>query len=171
MKDYFSGENSKPQKDWFSFKTIGDKITGIYIGKVKNDVVDNWGHKNMEYIFETTEGYKFVSGRNYRKEENGNPDAYRILYPMLGVKPGTVMGLKYTEDRPSTRGNPMKIVDAIYPDKPSEDLEALKKFDDELGFFYNLNAEAQLEVEAEGDDEIKPGEDFDLPKTEVKEKK
>lgn len=154
MQDYFSGENTKPRKEWFKFDKVGDKITGVYIGKVKNDQPDNWGHKNIEYIFKTSEGYVFVSGRNYRKGEVQGPDTYRILYPMLGVKPGTVMGLMYKEDKPSTKGNPFKVIEAIYPDELKNEPEAIEEFNQKMGQFYNLETGQQEEELPEAVEEI-----------------
>jgi hypothetical protein len=144
MEDYFSGENEKPRKNYFSFKEVGDKLTGAYIGKVKNDVVDKWGKIKMEYIFKTKDGYVFVSGRNYTK--GGNPATdHAILYPMQNVQPGTVMGLKYTEDRDTGKGNPLKIIEAIYPDEQTSEPEAVELFEEEMGRFYDLDKGEQAE--------------------------
>lgn len=153
MEDFFSGENEKPRKDYFSFKEIGDKITGVYIGAVKNDVRDKYGKLKMEYIFKTMDGYKFVSGRSYKKGDDMTND-YAILYPMLDAKPGTVMGLKYKEDKDCGKGNAFKVIDAIYPDEPQELPEAIKEFKDKLGSFYDLEAGEQKEQELSSPEEV-----------------
>ena len=104
MDQYFEAENTKPKKDFFPWESIGDKITGVYIGKVKNPQIDQYGKKKVEYIFKTKDGFKFVSGRHVPENPEKGFDGYCILYPMLGVKPGTIMGLKYSEDIKSGKG-------------------------------------------------------------------
>lgn len=145
MDQYFEGEYSKPKKSYFSWNEVGDKITGVYIGKVKNPQVDQWGKIKVEYIFKTKEGYKFVSGRHVPENPEKGYEGYCILYPMLGVKPGTIMGLKYAEDKKTKMGNPTKIINAIFPDKPMMDLKAVEDFKAELGMFYDLESGAQFE--------------------------
>ena len=157
MSEYFEGENTRPPRDFQAWDKIGDKVTGVYIGKVKNDTVDQYGKKKMEYIFKTKEGYKFVSGRALQKGHVAGVD-YHVLFPMLDAKPGTVMGLKYVEDKDSSKGNPIKIIDAIYPDTPAFEPEAIDEFNEKMGMFYNLETgeqkggEDDAEVEVSVDD-------------------
>ena len=149
MDQYFDAENTKPRKSFFSWDKVGDKVTGVYIGKVKNPQVDQWGKIKVEYIFKTKDGYKFISGRHVPENAQKGYEGYCILYPMLGVKPGTVMGLKYSEDKATKKGNPTKVIDAIFPDKPMVDMEAVEAFKAELGMFYDLESGVQAEEGAE----------------------
>lgn len=154
MDQYFESENSKPRKSFFSWDQVGAKITGVYIGKVKNPQEDQWGKIKVEYIFKTKDGIKFVSGRHVPQNPEKGFEGYCILYPMLGVKPGTVMGLKYAEDKKTKMGNPTKVIEAIFPDKPMMDMEAVQAFKDEFGMFYDLESGAQFEEGAEKETDI-----------------
>jgi len=159
--DYFEGEKVPPKKEYFSFEKVGDKITGVYIGKIKNSVMDKWGKIKIEYIFKTKDGIKFVSGRNLSKDGVQGVD-YNILYDMQNKQPGTVMGLKFSEERDVKKGNLLKIITAFFPDKLTLEPDAVDVFNEEFGMFYNLETGEDKTVpeEEEVEDEINVKEAF-----------
>lgn len=129
----FDEENVKVQIPYMTWEKVGDKVTGVYVGLILNSIPDMYNKIKKEYVFKQADGtYIKVSGRALPKDADPVKD-YRVIFDMETVKPGTVCGIKYTEDRPNKGAQPTKILSCIYPNERKSDLEAVKEYEEIYG--------------------------------------
>jgi hypothetical protein len=103
MVDIFK-EGSKMEAKWASFKTVGDKVQGTYIGKKK--AVDSFNNEQIVYMLKQDDGTTMNVGVREK--------ATRFHEKMDAINLGQIVGIQYTEDIP-VKGHekdrsPMKIL-------------------------------------------------------------
>jgi len=150
----FNEENIKATIPYFTWEKVGEKVTGVYLGFQLNSNPDKYGKIKKEYVFEQADGtYIKVSGRALPKDGKDGED-FRIIYDMETVPVGTVCGVKYTEDRENGKGNPTKILSAIFPNERTTKPESVAKYQEVYGTSPVVLAEGQDDVMAEAEDEL-----------------
>jgi hypothetical protein len=123
-------QDAIPYKTW---EKVGEKVTGIYVGKQLNSTEDKYGKIKEEYILKQADGtYIKIGGRALSKGGVDGVD-YRILFGMENVAYGNILGLKYTEDRANKKGNATKIIDIIWPTERKLDMEAVAEYEKVYG--------------------------------------
>jgi len=106
------------------WEKVGDKVKGVLVDVRKNDNIDKYGNKNMEYILMTEDGRVCVQGRSYKKGATKGQD-YRIIYGVEDIPLGAVMGFVYEEDKKTDLGT-AKIIKPKYIGERDE--ETLDKY-------------------------------------------
>lgn len=115
--------------DW---NEVGKMVTGVLCEVRKNEALDPWGHKKMEYILQTPEGSRIcVQGRSYPKGKDKVGEDYKVIFGMGDIPLGAIMAFVYAEQAPTKTGNPAKIIKPLY--KGEKDEEVLKAYQAKWG--------------------------------------
>ncbi|MFA6325325.1 MAG: hypothetical protein WCX46_03830 [Candidatus Paceibacterota bacterium] len=104
--DIFSeGKSLNPSVDfkWVSFKAVGDKYQGVYIGTVKNN--DGYGNPQTTYLIEQPDKSVLGVGMKDSKE--------RFHELMDGVKIGQHVGFIFSKEVETGKPNKAKIIEII----------------------------------------------------------
>ena len=111
---------------------VGDKVAGVLVDKKKNDVLDQYGHKKIEYILIKEDGEKVcVSGRAYPRGANKVGKDYRIIFGMQDIPLGAEIMFVFESTMSNDKGNDTKIISPKYVG--NRDLEVLKVYQDKWG--------------------------------------
>lgn len=133
MTQMFDEENVLPKIPYMTWEKVGDKVTGVYVGSIRNSNPDMYNKIKIEYVFKQADGtYIKVSGRALPKDGKDGID-HRIVYGMEHVQPGTVCGIKFLEERPNKGAQPTKILEVIYPNERKTDTEAVTEYVSKFG--------------------------------------
>ena len=129
----FNEENTLQPIPYMVWENVGDKVTGIYVAKLFNNIPDDWDKIKEEYVLELSDGtYKKVGGRALPKDKKDGTD-YRVIFGMEHVQLGEVMGFKFTEERENKGKQPTKIIIPIYPNDRRKDMEAVTRYTSKYG--------------------------------------
>ncbi len=82
--------------DQFKFETIGQKLTGYYLGSFDHD--GEYG-PTKKHVFKTQSGLKVVFGQTH------------LTQLLDGEKAGTLMRVTFSSEKKAKKGNPMKMYD------------------------------------------------------------
>jgi hypothetical protein len=114
-KDPLFSDEARVQFEYVKWEKVGDNIKGVLVEKRKNNNLDQWGHKRVEYILLTEEGKRMcVSGRAYSKGANRVGEDYKIIFGMSEIPLGAVMGFVYAKDLENDKGNDTKVIEPRY---------------------------------------------------------
>lgn len=105
MNIFDEGKSLNPSVDftWVSFKAIGDKYQGVYIGTVKNN--DGYGNPQTTYLIEQPDKTVLGVGMKDSKE--------RFHELMSGVKIGQIVGFIFSKEVETGKPNKAKIIEII----------------------------------------------------------
>lgn len=152
--DPLFSEEAKVNFEYQKWEKIGDKVKGVLVEKRKNENLDQWGHKKMEYILIADGGRRVcVSGRAYPKGLNRVGEDYKIIFGMNEIPLGAVMAFVYSKDLENDKGNDTKVIEPRYLGEKDEDVlrEYQEKWNgrnDEITVVKNQAPEAdEIEVE------------------------
>ena len=111
-KDDFWGEAGNVNFPYFSFKEVGDKVRGVYVGKYVSN--SKYGYQQENYVLVKKDGSKIVvSGRSPSIKKD--PKSLRIMYGMDKIPLGAVIGFIFEEERENDFGeNLTKIINLKY---------------------------------------------------------
>lgn len=104
--DIFSeGKSLNPSVEftWVSFKAVGDKYQGVYIGTVKNN--DGYGNPQTTYLIEQPDKTVLGVGMKDSKE--------RFHELMDGVKIGQYVGFVFSKEVETGKPNKAKIIEIV----------------------------------------------------------
>lgn len=103
--DIFNATKNQPESEWASFKVIGDKVQGVYVGS--RQAIDSYN--NAQTIFELLDKKRNklinVAIRNTKKP---------VLDKMARAFLGQIVGFVYSEDKKAKDGTIFKSIDTKY---------------------------------------------------------
>lgn len=115
--DIFNATKNQPESEWASFKSVGDRVQGIYVGS--RQAIDSFN--NPQTIFELLDKKRNklinVAIRNTKKP---------LLDKMARAFLGMIVGFVYSEDKTAKDGKPFKNID-IKSDPKIFDAEWIKE--------------------------------------------
>lgn len=115
--DIFNATKNQPESEWASFKNIGDKVQGVYVGN--RQAIDSYN--NDQTIFELLDKKRNklinVAIRNTKKP---------LLDKMSRAFLGMIIGFVYSEDKTAKDGKPFKNIE-IKSDPKIFDAEWIKE--------------------------------------------
>lgn len=106
--DIFSATKNQPESEWASFKSVGDRVQGVYVGS--RQAVDSYN--NAQTIFELLDKKRNklinVAIRNTKKP---------VLDKMARAFLGQIVGFVYSEDKKAKDGSTFKSIDTKFDPK------------------------------------------------------
>ena len=122
----FWDKSNRPTIEYVSFEEVGDRVKGTYVGK-RISINPYSEDKQEDYILDTEDGYKMVAGRAPLHKDNPDKEFRNVIYDMLDIPVGGVVGLIFDREEEKKKGT-AKIIEARY--QGEKNLEAVDKFEE-----------------------------------------